>query len=716
MNTPIIFRVLESEECAGILSPYILSSEIVDFMKTFHTKNKKLLDMINASPNEVLRGSVLRAYKKLPYESIIESSYTGNSNPYGDPVISGAQASGNANSIRTELMPHIVYEDSTNTKWYGSAIYNPCLRDSSDPVGGFPTGNYPEKVQNYTTSQTNNSVVGNGSETYSSNMGCCCNHKEGFVVNKLLTSITTTSLSAIVEIQIENILSALLQADRIPVKQPIIHGLRAILQTIANISRKDSSFLTDIYRFGLYTEPTRSILNPETAYCLKVRPFICVSDRGMDYVRTELFSVLKSYTDTTEISVLSQDQFINIQRTCPINLDFECELSRGTESSEFNLTFTDINKFRPDVVIGLEFPACIQPLLPGNRIAVPYGSSGTLSFILNRGGNRDYDIDGIVLNGRYYTIGELVKEDNNIGGYGLTGLTATLVEVRNSSTLFKLNYIGLSSNITISIRTLFVLDRMECEIDDLEVTHTLLSTLVIKNSFNMEDITINNAQCILTSGIEESENLDTNEDESLEVETTPSEPENAETEYRLEVSVPFTTEIKGIRFSNYIVIHKVLRCFDTNGNCTKCNYEDVTDSFIMMTSVNGSSLLPCNKLIFTTWLKDASEYIITFRKGALLTTLRVLTESLPATNSEDKLHFAINPVEDEFVLLEDTIEDYPEWLKPSLPESEDTPTEEPEQPPVEDTEEDPISEPEPSEEIPTIDTGSGTSDDSTITE
>lgn len=668
MSTPIIFRVLESEDFEGTLSPYILSSEIVDFMKAFYSKNEELIKMINASPNDVVRGSVSKIHNKLPYESVVTSSYTGNSNSIGDPIIVGPLPSGTVEDVdaSTEILPpHTVFQKS-GSSYYESNIYNPCLRDASVSKSGvFPTGDYPKEVQNYAPSIPNRENA-----YYCHDIGVHHKHEHGKLALKMLTSIVDSSISSIADIQIENILSALIQSRQIPLKLDIVYGLKAILKTIEKISKTDQSYLTDIYRFGLYTEQVRSISHPGARHI--VRPFICISRRNTDFIKDELQSLLKSYPDDVSISILSLEQFNTIQSMYPINLDFECSVSYEYNYSEFSIVFANANKFRPDVVIGLKIPECMQQLFPGNQIAVPYGSSGKLSFILNNSDARNYDVDGIVLNGRFYSIIDLLNKDNGIREYGLAGIYATITELPTSS-LIEINYVGICSNMTLELKTLYVLDRLECEIEDLDVKHELTECLVIKTLLDKPTIAIDNVTSKSSLENREEENTETTTDESSEEENPETETEERQKTYDLELYIPFTSEIRKIRKMDAIKVEKIVRYFDENGNCIGFTREDVKDKFNVLLEMTYTSLVASNIIHLSTLLQESSEYIITFGKGSLSTSLKVLTESLPATNSEDELHFAINVKDNTFLILEDgcTNEDFPEWMKPVLPSEEE---------------------------------------------
>lgn len=669
MKQPIIFKVLESEECAGILAPYILSSEINDLVESLYSKNKDLIDMINSLPDEILRGSVPRAYKRLPYESMVESHYTGNSNSYGNPVISGAQVSTDANNVNTSILPpHKIYYTNPNNLTdprYESNIYNPCLRDATNR-GIFQTGNYPEEVKDY-SSNTNNTInITSGHCQY-------VDEKERYMINKMVSSMINSSMNSIVDLQIQNILTALIQADMIPVKYPIINGLRVILETIAQVLDEMPKAAIDILRFGLYTDTNRSILSPHKVSV--IRPFICTKgNEYSEYIKDILLSVLRSYPNTVEVSVLSDDQFITVHSNCPVDLDFECSIDIDPMSSvsRFTMLFTDINKFKPDVILSVHVPPCVQPLFPGNHMAIPYGSSGKLSFMINH--YDEYDIDGIVLNRRFYRIDDLYNERiNSFRGLGIVSIKATLKEFDNYSALLELNYVGMMKDLNIDLMAIRVLDNTECEIEDMEVGYELSETQVLNVSFDNRTIASSNGVCPCMAENVDDENDNVAEDDTSETENLPNESDETEKQYHLTVNVPFNNSITSIRRPDDIIVHKIIRTFDDNGICDSFEYEDVTDGFSKtLVGVNKDTLVMANRIDLATKITDKSEYIVKFGRGSLYTTLKVLTESLPATNSEDVLHFAIDPFGCTFALLEDTVEDYPKWLNPVKPEDGDS--------------------------------------------
>lgn len=658
MRLPIIFKVLESEECAGILAPYILSSEIYNLVESLYNKNKDLINMINSLPNEVVRGSVTRSYKNLPCDSLIESHYTGNSNSYGDPIISGAQASGESNHINLSVLPpHKVYFDDsklTNPR-YEANIYNPCLRDASGR-DVFQTGSYPNTTGSTSSSDSSNSKFTNTTSK-------CCrkqSEKESYVMAKMLESMMDSSIESIAKLQIQNVLTALIQSNRIPTSYSVITGLRVILETVSLLSDKKPEVLISIHRFGLYTETMRSVLLPSKASVIK--QFICIDDNEhFDYIKETLSSVLHSYPDTVEISVLTSEQFSRIHSSCPVDLDFECGLytNPNSSSNEFSITLTDINRFRPDVILDIHVPSHIQPLFPGHQIAVPCGTSGKLSFMLNE---RDkYELDGVELNGRFYNISTLCDDvfEPSIGKE-LLSIKGKIKEIDNSSALFELSYIGIYDNINIDLRTISVLDRLECEIDDVEVNYQLSELKVLELCL---DNSISHGTCSCTEENDSGEDAGTNVDDTSGTESLPNDQDKIC--YHLRLNIPFTNPIMAIRMPDNITVHRLIRSFNEEGELSNLLYEDVTDKFNKsLVGTVKDTLVVSNQIDFNTIIEDISEFIITFGRGSLYTPLKVLTESLPATNSEDTLHFAIDPVRCVFALLEDDDNDFPEWVVP----------------------------------------------------
>lgn len=672
MNIPTLFRISESEEYKGILAPYLLTSEIVSLYSKFRTLNKGYIDYVNSIPDvtSYIHGNMVSYHHKRPYESVISTPYNGNSNPVGDPIISDKTFS------ESVLPPHKVYYGNEGTDpRYESNIYQPCLRDPEDKNKVFNTGGYPNNVSSGSIDDTASGNAAWVTESLS------IKKKEKEMLNKFIDS----THQDIVDIQISNLIMTLIQTNRIPIKLEVIYSLKVLLKAIYENQINEKVRAKAIHRFGIYSFKSKSVkyVNEENLDSYRLMAYICVEDESDASIMNErIMKMMDLVPCQVSIAIVTPEQFATIQNTCPIHLNFECNTLNMQDMTIIELTYTDIDRFKPDVPINITCPASIEPQFPGKLITVPCGSSGQLKFMSSMVSSSPEIVYGLVLNKTcFISLTNLLNKEVPIREYGLLGLTAT-VQTTDFHSIFTLNYTGVTRPLDIELKTIPVLDQMEFDAELLEIKYSLMKY----NATNLTPALDNQVSSL---------NLENEDEPSEVVDNTESENEEIEqkTNSTLVVKVPFTDVFK-IWQSDLIDIKKVIRGFGEDGECKLISFEKIDDVVIREGDlVDGVNM---KELELHIPVDSNTECVVEFNTGSLLTYKKVLSESLLATNSGNiELHFAINVETGKFDLYDgvELLADCPEWW---LPKSDSENIEEEPQPGSPDTE------PEPNEDGTTV--------------
>lgn len=688
MYTPMILKIYESKECEGVLAPFILSSEISELVYSLYNKNTKLYNLLQSiSDVTSVSGGVKYDNTKRVY-GISHCSCDGTNSVDSSAIksLKGSSALTEAEKVaannKTQVLPPHKVHFNTNgdpQPVYESNIYTPCLHEPSDhfapevKAGIFPTGTYPNEVPTYSSMEEYSEVASNTIESNATS-NCSCSatslhsEQEKMSLKKrcLEKELIYNSFEGIKDMQISNLLSALIQSNKVPLNYELIQTLRIILDTVVSNNVSIQNIASMVKRIGIYSQTARSISCPDTKTYLKV--FVQVdAECHKDSVTNILKSVLSSYSENISVVLFNPNEFASIQQTFPINLCFDCSISEdiSTPIATFDMILINANTFVTNVKIHASASRNVQIASPSPIMEVPQGTSGELQFIVHSVGDRAYTVDKIRVNNKVYSISELISKNNSIADFGYSGLSATVVSANSPdvSEIFTLRYSNISADLFVHVQCIEVLSVDECKIEEnsikVELSETKSHQLVIGDTSSVNT---------LGDSSEAGENeTGSRSDTNNNGVSTPTISSTTKKLY-IDMILPFNNNITKLRRPELIKVYKVQRTFTEYNECTDIKLEQV-DLF----KIDLGNALDINSLVKNSAIRagggcvmDNAEFLMVIERGALMSTKTVANATLPATNDELRLHFAIDYISKAFELMG------PDVIIPILPKYYDS--------------------------------------------
>ena len=674
---PLLLDIYESSECAGVIAPYIVKDQIDSLIESMQKSQKSLKEVIDSIPDMTSVRSPLRG--NIAIDGVVEAEHDGNF---------GYQEENNEPGV---LTPHKVSYDTHGNKIYEANIYIPCAHDPSvhdklkPSMGGtfsssfqshsgstncnrsvYQTGSYPDEVAQYPTmSEINNP------KDYSGICECCKPVETKLTPadkKRLNKSLFSEWLEYIQGIQIDNLISALIQANKMPLDPLLIEAFKVALKTAFNGRTLGRG--VNVKKVGILTKKIHTIAAPHDRCSLEV--FVEVENEHQKrMIGVQFAEVLKFCQPGVEISILSSNEFLKAQRLYPINVCFTCNIAErlSMELIFMELTLTNKNLFVQDVTIFTKGTKYVNPN-QSSAIKVAQGSSTSVMFqIGEKGIQKKYAVNKIHLNSHTYTMEELLDTTIQKNTFEYSDLKVTEYSFDSGiSQIFELNISNIMQNVVISIDAIEILPETEFNVKKENAKVSLISqnadeTVPVYDgplyTVDNESESVENISSIST---------DTDNNDVLEEESSPKS-------YILTCSltVPFTHQLMQFKDKNAITVSKVTRASDKViiGRVDTTKDVEIT---LQREYVSAENLVHNETVVsfLISGIKENSEYEIKIGEKSLIARYMNGNLSENVTNSDlEEIHFAVD-YESKLIYGLEHNEIPPYYNK----ETEDIPTEE----------------------------------------
>lgn len=480
MKLPTLLDIYESPECEGIISPFIVKSEIEDLVNLLISKQEKLYHVLDCiSSMTIISGKHNNTISPPAQNPTVKN------NLKFDQSVGGGVLSDDA----VVLPPHAVhYDPEKNTVQFESNIYQPCLRDhkpnKSEDQKAFETGKYPNDVQ---ISSFLNELV-DYSKHYiemdcESNYNHCHCGKDYDTILRykdiLKEQMIYSWINNIRYIQVDNLVSALIMSNKMKIDPSLIESFKIILNGISS-----HELISHVAKLGIINLKVNTISRPHTTHVPSI--FIQLTGNPMNSDLDSNIELLKNMLpNKTHLIVFTEREFGLAKHNYQIPICFNCTYGGYVKNDIpiFEMTMVNENLFIPDLCI--KFKSAIDGIVsiagsPVSKFIVAGESSGLIEFVIGSHSTerpRNYTIRSIIVNGHHsYTLRQLLYDDISECEYVKLSGKMQLSDTKDFR-IFTLSYNVLRSNLDIYMIPIMLLPESEFGVDLRNINYTVKRTL-----------------------------------------------------------------------------------------------------------------------------------------------------------------------------------------------------------------------------------------------
>lgn len=672
---PLIINLYESIECSGVLSKYLVKQSILDIVDEMIEKHEDLYKMINAIPNVSVVGNfntatdICNAQRK----NVARASN----------ITSGNDTCPEVGPYGKVLPPHRMFTTCEDGHVLESSIYHPCavpIQREQETQSTFRTGGYSGDVVHSEDVATSMNGCNAGK---CHNCDCCDNidYTALFKDKEKLYHELFLWAKGLQTVQISDLISALIQAKKIPVDLRLATTLRCVLTGILN----EPSLCDMTGKIGVLQYIHNTISAPHTQKFLQV--FVQIN--ALDDTKQVYLDKILKYLVSTDVKdcaviVMTKKEYDIIQQQYPINVCFDCSPSADVGNSYISymdMVLVEENMFLPKISMTFNTSPMVDVMAPASCLHATAGSTGKVAFLVGTHDHRKWTVDTVSVNDHTYCVEELIHArdtqltagvpDYIVQEYEYVSLGAEL-NTSNLDAELILFYKNISSDIVCNIKPLLVLSESEFNIKQEDVNYHIGDILPVDlKYFKVSPLSIQGND----SGTgENSGNDNTNTDTNGTENDPPSQ--NPKKDYSLVLNLPFSGTSKvtfRTRTKYRMNLQIIIRDLETKEITAKIDApyhraQMVSDFQVShAVAADNNAFTMTNVLqISDTMSQKQTEYELTIPQGEFIVKRQSAPEMIQntpyrCTNPDISLRFAVNCETKEIEFLSG--DEIPSYLK-----------------------------------------------------